>query len=189
MRALRQRLVRSDAWAIWYGGREGGGAAGQGEVAAASGPIAHGVRVRESCTACRGFSRGRKGRAGWRLMQPLFAAVQDVYSLPPQMLHLLGVGFWVVIAAGVIGTVAAGVSIYSNLRRKPSHDEVFATKKELEAAEIRIAAASKAANCELSAQIRAIFSKLDSESRSFQKHASEMERALGRIEGQLTKPV
>lgn len=111
----------------------------------------------------------------------------DVFALPERMQSLLGVGMWVLIGAGVIGTAAAAVSIWANLRRRPTHDEVFATKSELAAAEGRLEARYKISLDEIGAQMRAVFSKLDKQSATFQEHAQEMERALGRIEGQLNK--
>lgn len=120
------------------------------------------------------------------MLPAFFLAVSpDVFALPPQMQSLLAVGMWVLIAAGVIGTAAAVVSIYANLRRKPTHDEVFATKRELAAAEARLEMRYKLSLDEIGSQIRALFSKLDKQGNTFQEHAQEMERALGRIEGQL----
>lgn len=109
----------------------------------------------------------------------------DLFSLPPQIQSLIAIGIWALIAASVVGTAAAAVSMWANLRRKPSHDETFATKKEVAELEYRFSAKLRESIEAASAQIKALFSKMDAANRSFQAHAVEMERALGRIEGEL----
>lgn len=122
------------------------------------------------------------------------ATTPDVFGLPPQMQSLLAVGMWVLIGAGVIGTLAAGVSVWSNLKRRPSIEETFATKDMLRTLEAHLATqlnSASQASAELEdrigTQIRALFSKLDAQNTTFSKHAAEMERALGRIEGKLDR--
>lgn len=126
-------------------------------------------------------------------MLPCFlASSPDPFALPTQMQTLLAVGMWVLIGAGVIGTVAACVSIWANLRRRPAIEVTFATKNELLASERRThervdhaLRGIDGALVEMRNQQRAIFSKLDASNAALNKVATEFERALGRIEGRL----
>lgn len=125
------------------------------------------------------------------LLSTLLAdANAQVFALPDQMQSLLAVGMWVMIGAGVIGTAAAAVSIWSNLRRQPSADLTFASKAELLAAEDRMSQRVDHAlhgmdqqQKTIMDQQRAIFSKIDATNRTLNEHALEMERAIGRLEG------
>lgn len=113
------------------------------------------------------------------------ATSPDVFGLPPQYQSLLAVGMWMLIAAGVIGSAAAAVSMWSNLRRKPSIEATFATKHELAATEQRLSDALTKAIGDVHNQQRAIFSKLDATNATLNEHAREMEGAVGRLEGEM----
>lgn len=119
------------------------------------------------------------------MLPALLAAQPDVFALPDQLQSLLAIGMWVIIGAGVIGTAAASVSIWANLRRQPSVDSTFATKEELLSSENRTATRVDTALNELRNQQRAIFSKLDATNTTMTKIATDFERALGRVEGRL----